>query len=285
MTIIRDLHTHTTASDGALAPADLVSAAADAGVGQLAVTDHDTTAGLEEAAAAARGRLQFVSGVEISVTWKKHLLHVVGLGIDPSSEPLARGLQDLQLRRRARAREISDRLARHGLAGAESGARQLAGGRGPGRTHFARWLVARGAAKNFQAAFKRWLKPGRPGYVATGWADLEAACDWIRTAGGVAVLAHPARYRLTRSRMTALLEEFRDAGGLGLEVVRAGADPSEIRHLSEWALRFDLSGSLGSDFHEPGRAWQRLGGLANLPARVRPVWHHLAAAASDQKDP
>jgi hypothetical protein len=284
MMVIRDLHTHSTASDGALAPADLVIAAAEAGVSQLAVTDHDTTAGLAEAATAAKGRLQLVNGVEISVTWRKHLLHLVGLGIDPASEPLTKGLQDLQLRRRARAREISERLARHGLAGAESGARQLAGGREPGRTHFARWLVAQGAAKHFQAAFKRWLKPGRPGHVPTRWADLADACEWIGAAGGVAVLAHPARYGLTRSRMTTLLEEFRSAGGRGLEVVRAGADPAEIRQLAEWAVRFDLAGSLGSDFHEPGRAWQRLGRLTNLPARVRPVWHHLEAASSGHWD-
>jgi predicted metal-dependent phosphoesterase TrpH len=283
--MLRDLHTHSTASDGTLAPAALVVAAADAGVGQLALTDHDTTSGLAEAAAAAQGRLQLVNGVEISVTWNKHLLHVVGLGIDPASEQLAKGLDDLQRRRRARAGEISDRLARHGLAGAGPGARELAGGREPGRTHFARWLVAQGAARNFQAAFTRWLKPGRPGHVATRWADLEAACGWIGAAGGVAVLAHPARYRLTRSRMTALLEAFRGAGGRGLEVVRAGADPAEIRQLGEWAVRFDLAGSAGSDFHEPGRAWQRLGRLANLPSRVRPVWHHLDAASSDQKDP
>lgn len=283
--MLRDLHTHSTASDGALAPAELVAAAADAGVGQLALTDHDTTSGLAEAAEAARGRLQLVSGVEISVTWKKHLLHIVGLGVDPASEELAMGLDNLQHQRRVRAREISDRLARHGLAEAEAGARRLAGGREPGRTHFARWLVAQGAAKNFQAAFKRWLKPGRPGHVSTQWAELEAACGWITAAGGIAVLAHPARYRLTRSRMTALLEAFRCAGGRGLEVVRAGADPAEIRQLGEWAVRFDLAGSAGSDFHEPGRAWQRLGGLANLPSRVRPVWHHLDAVSSDQKDP
>ena len=283
--MLRDLHTHSTASDGALAPADLVVAAADAGVGQLALTDHDTTAGLAEAAAAAEGRLQLVKGVEISVTWNKHVLHLVGLGIDPASAPLAKGLHDLQLRRRNRAREMAGRLEKHGLAGAGPGARRLAGGREPGRTHFARWLVAQGAAKHFQAAFKQWLKPGRPGHVATRWADLEAACEWIVGAGGVAVLAHPARYRLTRSRMTALLEEFRGAGGRGLEVVRAGADPAEIRQLAEWAMRFDLAGSAGTDFHEPGRAWQRLGRLANLPARVRPVWHHLDAASSDQKDP
>ncbi len=283
--MIRDLHTHSTASDGTLAPADLVAAAADAGVGQLALTDHDTTSGLAEASAAARGRLHLVPGVEISVTWNKHLLHVVGLGIDPSSAPLADGLDELQARRRTRARDMAAKLAKHGLPDAEAGAVRLAGGGVPGRTHFARWLVARGAAKNFQGAFRRWLKPGRPAHVATRWADLDAACGWIAAAGGIPVLAHPARYRLTRSRMTALLDAFRASGGQALEVVRAGADRAEVRQLAEWAMRFDLAGSLGSDFHEPGRAWQALGRLANLPGEVRPVWHQLDAASSGQKDP
>jgi len=277
---IRDLHTHSTASDGSLSPEALVEAAAEAGVEQLALTDHDTLDGLDAARRTAAGRLVLIPGVEISVTWKKHLLHVVGLDVDPGSVSLAAGLAGLREQRRTRAAEIGARLARHGIPGAEAGARQLAGGGLPGRTHFARWLVAEGKAKHFQAAFKRWLGQGRPGYVATQWAGLETACEWITGAGGVPVLAHPARYRLTRTRMASLLGEFGEAGGAGLEVVRAGADRAEISHLADLAVGFDLAGSVGSDFHEPGRAWQRLGRLAKLPSRVRPVWHHLGSGSS-----
>lgn len=258
-----------------------MEAAAAAGVEQLALTDHDTLDGLGAAQRAAGGRLTLIPGVEISVTWKKHLLHVVGLDVDPGSVSLAKGLAGLREQRRIRAAEIGARLERHGIPGAAAGARQLAGGGLPGRTHFARWLVAEGKAKHFQAAFKRWLGQGRPGYVATRWAGLGAACEWIVGAGGIPVLAHPARYRLTRTRMALLLAEFGASGGGGLEVVRAGADAAEIRHLADLAVSFDLAGSVGSDFHEPGRAWQRLGRLAKLPSRVRPVWHHLGSASSD----
>ena len=281
---VRDLHTHSTASDGSLAPEALVDAAAEAGVAHLALTDHDTLDGLDAARRAARGRLTLIPGVEISVTWNKHLLHVVGLNVNPESASLANGLAGLRTQRRIRAVEIGARLARHGIPGAEAGARQLAGGGLPGRTHFARWLVAEGQAKHFQAAFKRWLGQGRPAYVATRWAGLECACEWITQAGGIPVLAHPARYRLTRTRMAALLNEFREAGGGALEVVRAGADPAEVRHLAGLAVGWDLAGSVGSDFHEPGRAWQRLGRLAKLPSQVRPVWHHLGSASPDSSN-
>lgn len=278
--IRRDFHTHSIASDGVLTPAELISAAAREGVTELALTDHDTLAGLDEARTAAQtAGLTLIPGVEISVTWDKRLLHIVGLGVDADAPALVNGLANLQRTRAERGMTIARRLERHGLEGATDGVRELARGAEPTRTHFARWLVATGAAKTAQQAFRRWLAPGRPAYVGTTWAGLEEACDWIRGAGGVSVVAHPGRYKLTRVRMARLLDEFRAHGGQALEVVRAGADVREIDELADWARRFDLAGSVGSDFHEPGRSWQRLGRLAKLPTRVRPVWHQLDTAS------
>jgi predicted metal-dependent phosphoesterase TrpH len=274
--IRRDFHTHSIASDGVLTPAELIAAAAAEDVAELALTDHDTVAGLAAARQAAQAAgLSLIPGVEISVTWDKRLLHIVGLGVDAGAPGLADGLAALQRTRAHRGGAIARRLEQHGLVGAAEGVRQLSRGAEPTRTHFARWLVATGAARTGQQAFRRWLAPGRPGYVGTSWAGLEEACDWIRGAGGVPVVAHPGRYKLTRVRMARLLDEFRAHGGQALEVVRAGADPREIQDLADWARRFDLAGSVGSDFHEPGRSWQRLGRLAKLPTRVRPVWHQL----------
>lgn len=271
--VLRDLHTHSTASDGTLSPAAVVEAAAARGIRLLALTDHDTVAGLAEGAAAAkRHALDFVPGVEISVTWEGRQLHVLGLHVDPGCAALLRGLEAHREIRERRASEIDRKLERQGIAGAGEEARALAGAGMVTRSHFARVLLERGVVRSLDEAFKRFLKQGKPAWVGVQWAPLNEAIAWIRSAGGVAVLAHPLRYRLSGAWMRRLLLAFRAAGGTGIEVVAGQTCPSEIKLLAGYALRYGLSGSVGSDYHGPQNPWTRFGSAMVLPARVEPVW-------------
>jgi len=215
-----DLHAHSTASDGTLSPSRLMERAHAAGVEVMALTDHDTLEGLSEAAVATeRLGLGFVPGVEVSVSWQGITVHIVGLGVDPDSEVLQRGLAGLREYRDWRAEEIGRRLAKAGIPGAFEGARALSNGRLISRTHFARFLVDNGHAADVRAVFRKYLVNGRPGHVAGQWAELADAVRWIRLAGGQAVIAHPARYPLTRGKLRRLIGDFVTAGGEALEVV------------------------------------------------------------------
>lgn len=268
-----DLHTHSTASDGTLRPRELVARAAAQGVEMLALTDHDTVAGLDEAEEAAREYgLTLVPGVEVSVRWGGRTLHVIGLGVDRQSATLRAGLAGLLAQREERAGEIARRLEKAGWPGALEGARALAGGELVGRTHFARFLVQRGAAKDLRGVFKQFLVQGKPGHVAGEWVDLETAVGWIRAAGGDAVIAHPARYRLTRSTMTRLLEAFRACGGRGIEVISGSHSRDDEFTFARWAREQGLLASAGSDYHGPDSPWVELGRLPALPEGCRPIW-------------
>ncbi len=273
MTICYDLHSHSLASDGSLTPAALVQAARDAGVDVLALTDHDTTDGLEEAGRQADAAgLRLIPGVEISVSWRSITVHVLGLHIDPLDDALQAGLADLRVFRDWRAGEIGLRLERAGISGAYEGSCALSRGRIVSRTHFAHFLVAQGHARSVREVFKRFLIHGKPGYVAGQWASLETALDWIRSAGGLAVIAHPARYPLSGSKLRQLLGEFRELGGAGLEVVSGSHTRDDINVMAGYARTLDLLASCGSDFHGPENPWVQLGQLAELPAGCRPVW-------------
>lgn len=273
-----DLHTHSTASDGVLSPTALIDHAAGAGVEVLALTDHDTTDGLAEAQVAAERRgLCLIAGVEISVTWAARTIHVVGLRIDAGDRGLQRGLEGLLEFRHWRAEEIGRRLAKAGIEGAYAGAKALSQGRLVGRTHFARYLVQRRLAADERHVFKHFLVNGKPGHVSGEWASLESAVGWIRAAGGVAVIAHPARYRLSRTRLLRLLGEFRELGGIGLEVVSGSHSRDDCLCFAQHAREQRLLASAGSDFHGPqlalsGHPWIRLGGLPQLPAGCTPIW-------------
>jgi predicted metal-dependent phosphoesterase TrpH len=274
-----DLHLHSTCSDGLLAPADIVAHAAAQGVQLLALTDHDTVAGLEAAKAAA-GTLgvRFVAGVELSASWKGRTLHVLGLDIDPTAPALAAQIHVAAERRAVRARAIRDRLERAHAPGQAAYELALAM---PGlvtRTHFARALVALGAARDLGTAFERYLRQGRPGYAPADWAPLDAAVDAIRTAGGVAVLAHPLRYTLSAGQRRSLLTEFRTLGGTGIEVAVGGAHARHVELATGLALRAGLEGSCGSDCHDPALPWQTPGRLAKLSAAMTPVWHRWQAS-------
>jgi predicted metal-dependent phosphoesterase TrpH len=267
-----DLHTHSTCSDGVLAPEALVAVLAAAGIRLFALTDHDTVAGLAAAAAAARALgILAIPGIELSASWQGRGIHVVGLGIDPDAAALGAALADLARRRAARAEAIAARLERAGAPGRAMQA-ALAGEAVPTRTHMARALVALGAARDVGAAFKCWLAKGTPGYVATDWPTLEATVAVVNGAGGAAVLAHPLRYPLSAGQRRQLAAAFRSAGGAGLEVVTGGAPAHQLETATGLALRAGLQGSVGSDCHDPALPWQRPDRLAKLPAAVVPVW-------------
>jgi predicted metal-dependent phosphoesterase TrpH len=268
-----DLHAHSTASDGTLSPSELMTRAHAAGVEVMALTDHDTLEGLQEAADTAAGLgLGFVPGVEISVTWESVTVHIVGLGVDPADPTLQRGLASLREFRDWRAEEIGRRLAKHGVDGAFEGARERSNGRLISRTHFARFLVAEGHAKNVRDVFRHFLVSGKPGFVSGQWAGLGDALGWIRAAGGEAVIAHPARYRVTRSKLRRLIAEFAEHGGRALEVVSGSHSRDDYFTMAHHARDFGLAASAGSDYHGPEHPWIELGRLPELPPGCRAIW-------------
>ncbi len=271
---LHDLHTHSTASDGTLTPTELVTRAARVGIQVLALTDHDTLDGIAEAqAAAAELGLTLVPGVEISVTWGGRTLHILGLGLDPTEPTLNAGLLGVREYRDWRAKEIGLRLGAKGIPGAYAGALALAAdARFVGRTHFARFLVQQGYADTVRDVFKRYLVKGKPGHVTGDWASLEQALGWIRGAGGQAVIAHPARYSLTGTRMRHLIGEFRELGGVGIEVISGSHSRDETFVYAQRARDAALLASAGSDYHGPEHPYMELGRLPNLPAGCTPIW-------------
>jgi len=278
-----DLHSHSTASDGTLSPTELVRLAAESGVQVLALTDHDTTAGISEARQAAESAdISLVAGVEISVSWSGQTVHIVGLNLDTKNGRLQQGLQGLRDFRDERAREIGRRLEKAGVADAYADALALSNGILVSRTHFARMLVARGVVKDERAVFKRYLVQGKPGFVPGEWAALETAIDWIHSAGGEAVIAHPARYKMTRTKLRRLIGEFRELGGEAIEVVSGSHSRDDYANMAKHAEDFGLQASAGSDFHSPENPWISLGRLPQLPAGCRPIWRgwHAREGAS-----
>lgn len=272
-----DLHCHSTCSDGLLTPAALVARAAERGVNVLALTDHDETSGLDEAEEAARARgIALVTGVEISVTWAGHTLHVVGLCIRSDAPSLRTGLARLREGRSRRAERIAAGLDAIGIPGALEGARRYVGN--PelvSRTHFARFLVEQGHARDMQSVFRRYLGSGQPGHVTHQWATLEDAVAWIIDAGGIAVLAHPGRYKIDVRERDELLARFKALGGGGIEVASGAHTAAQLEYWAKHAQRHDLLASCGSDFHGPGESYRDLGALPAMPAGCTPVWQRF----------
>ncbi len=273
-----DLHCHSAASDGVLTPAAVVRRAAANGVQVLALTDHDELAGLAQAQAAADEHgVRLVPGVEISITWDGITIHIVGLGIDPRSDVLARGLAHVRASRARRAERIAAEFDRLGIPGALEGAYAFAGNPNLiGRAHFARFLVEQGVARDVKAVFGRFLVAGKPGYVPHEWAALADAVGWIRASGGRAVVAHPGRYRLSPERLREFFVEFIDAGGEGVEVVTGSHSRAQYAEYARLARELGLAASRGSDFHGPDESEIDLGRLPPLPPDLKPVWHDWA---------
>jgi hypothetical protein len=268
-----DLHAHSTASDGTLSPTELVRAATAGGIRTLALTDHDSVAGLKEAgAAAAEAGLCLIPGVELSVTWESRTIHVVGLNIVPDHPGLNQGMRRLQAVRFERAQEMDRRLTKKGIPGTLEIAVGLAGAGMVTRTHFARALVQLGQAATVRDVFDKFLTQGKPGHVPTVWAEMTAAVGWIIEAGGVAVLAHPQRYKMTGSWIGRLAGDFKAAGGEAIEVVSGNATSSDIQANAAIARRHGLLASVGSDYHGPEQSWLKLGRIPPLPAGLTPVW-------------
>jgi 3',5'-nucleoside bisphosphate phosphatase len=270
-----DLHCHSTISDGLLTPTLLVNRAAQRGVKTLALTDHDDVAGLDEARRAADAQnITFINGVEISVSWRGRVLHIIGLDIDPEYTPLKQGLAAIREGRTQRAQDIATELEKIGIMGSLEGAYAHVGERRLiGRTHFARFLVEQGYAKDLKTVFKKYLVKGKPGYAAHEWAPLSDAISWICGSGGRAVIAHPARYKLGKNVLDDLLHDFRNLGGEALEVITASHTAEQVQDFAQHAKNMNFLVSCGSDFHGPGESYYDLGQLPDFPAGCVPVWH------------
>jgi len=271
-----DLHTHSNCSDGSLSPAALIERAAAAGVQVLALTDHDTVAGLDEAQRTANEQgLRLVPGVEISAAWHSQAIHVLGLWIDPASPELRDLLHAQGELRRLRIAKICARLEKLGLPGTKLLAAVQSNPGLPTRAHLAAAMVAGGHVDTHDAAFRKYLSKGKAAHIAAEWPALETVVGWIRAAGGIASLAHPARYALSAGARRHLLADFTAAGGTSLEVVTGGNGDQHVDTCAALAVKYGLFGSVGSDFHSPQAAWNPLGRSLKLPDRVTPVWRNF----------
>ena len=274
-----DLHCHSVISDGTLTPEALAARAKANGVELWALTDHDETGGVERAAAAARAQgLHYLTGAEISVTFAGETVHIVGLGFDADNAALKEGLHRTRGGREQRAMEMAEGLARVGIKGAFEGALKFVGN--PeliSRTHFARFLVESGVCSETHEVFRKYLTEGKPGFVPHRWATLRDAVTWITQASGVAVIAHPGRYKFTANEEYALFTEFKAHGGQAVEVVTGSHTTQEYVKYAETAKEFGLAASRGSDFHSPDESRTDLGALPFLPGELTPVWDLLTS--------
>ncbi len=275
MSLVYDLHTHTTASDGELSPEALIIKAKENGIDVIAITDHDTAAGIPQAEAEADKRnIKLLAGIELSVSWMDKNFHIVGLNIDPDNAALKESLKNTRELREQRAIEIGKRLDKHGVSNTYHEARELAGIHTITRSHFARVLINQDFAKDTREVFKKYLVHNKPGFVKTEWIEMETGLKLIKKSGGVAILAHPMRYNITASWLRKFLVTFKEAGGEGIEVVTGSSNADEIKTTSTYARRFKLTGSAGSDFHGFDNTRIKLGQLAPMPKSVTPVWEN-----------
>jgi hypothetical protein len=279
---IVDFHCHSTASDGALSPQDVYSRACDNGVDKLALTDHDTIAGcvaLKQALDSGEltKRAQLISGIELSCVWNKRGIHIVGLGFDLDSEVMEAAVARQTEVRNRRAVIIGERLEKLGFAGCFEGAMALANGCQIGRPHFAQFMLQQGYVTTINQAFNKYLGAGKPGDVKSGWPTLDEAVGWIVQSGGVAVVAHPERYKLTRTKLCQLLQSFVDAGGQGIEMAGKAQHINTQRDIAKLCTQYQLMASVGSDFHNPEYRWNDLAQVPAIPAQLTPIWQHVNA--------
>ena len=272
-----DLHCHSIISDGTLTPEDLALRAHKNGVQLWSLTDHDVIGGQKRAQLAAQNLgMKYLGGVEISVSWMGQTIHIVGIGIDPENPTLIEGLRKTRDGRSARGKEIARQLEVIGIPGVYEGALTYAGN--PellSRTHFARYLVEKKVCQSIDEVFKNYLVEGKPGYIGHEWASLEESVQWITAAGGIAVIAHPGRYRLSDMQKHELYQAFKNAGGKGIEVITGSHTPSQYEEYAKIAQQYGFYASRGSDFHDPDESRIDLGQLPHLPSTLQPVWSLL----------
>lgn len=274
MTAQIDLHTHSNHSDGELSPKRLIELASRSGVGVLALTDHDSVAGIEEALSVAQANnITLIPGIEISTSWLGKEIHIVGLNIDYKAEHLTRKLQKQNEKRQQRAVEIASKLEKLGMDQVYQSVRDLAENAFIGRLHFAKYLTKQGHSKDFHAAFRHYLAAGRPAYVPAGWLEMEEAIELIKSVGGRAVIAHPLRYRLKNRELEQLVGQFKDMNGDGIEAITAYQLPQQLEQIIKYIKNYDLLASCGSDFHGPGTNRIQMGRLNALPDICRPIWY------------
>ena len=273
-TINADLHCHSVVSDGTLTPEELAQRAHANGVHLWALTDHDELGGQQRARAAAKDlKLDYLAGVEISVTWMGQTIHIVGLGIDEQHAGILEGLKQTREGRGDRAKLMAEQLLKAGIPGAYEGALHYAGNHELiSRTHFARFLVEQGVCRDTEQVFKNYLIEDKPGYVPHRWASLADAIAWIKAAGGVAVIAHPGRYKLNAMQMDELFKFFKEHGGLGIEVITGSHTPGQYHEYGKIAQQYGFLASRGSDFHDPSESHTDLGVLPLLPDHLKPIW-------------
>ena len=271
-----DLHNHSYFSDGVLSPSEVVRRASDAACDLFSLTDHDTTHGIVEAQLEAdKLDLNLVNGVEISAFWRNSAIHIVGLGIDINNDMLQTGLEFNQAIRMDRAKKIALGLWRSGIRDALEKAQKISGGHMITRTHFAQMIIHEGYCKDMKSVFRRFMTGKKPGSVRVEWKSFDEVINWIQSAGGKALIAHPFRYRMTNTKIKKMLNEFKEAGGDGFEVVNANSSDEEISLGDKWSENFDLLASIGSDFHGWPNQRVQIGNLADLPNNSRAIWSYL----------
>lgn len=272
-TCLFDLHSHTLCSDGALSPKALIELAKQQGVTHLAITDHDTVAGvLPGQKAGSELGVHVVAGVEISSRWRHCDIHIVGLGVNCDDASFLERLESQAERRLQRAQLICKRLDKPNCPPLWPKLMALTAGKPPGRPDIAALLIEQGRCKTHNEAFRKYLGAGKSGYVTTSWPDISESITWIKDAGGIAVLAHPAKYKLTRTKLCELLADFSEAGGQAMEVACTGLDPNKTGQLARLANDYGLLASQGSDFHSPNMPWVKLGKMPPMPKQCRPIW-------------
>jgi len=268
-----DLHCHSNQSDGALSPDDLVSRAAEHGVELLSLTDHDTISGQQEAMVAAKKLgVHMVSGIELSCVWRNMTIHILGFNFDLANGVMAAAQEKQSKARLQRARLISDRLLKKGLPDLFESAVSLSSSGIPGRPHFAQIMLDAGIVSSHAEAFKKYLGAGKVGDVKSVWPELSEVLHWICASEGDAVIAHPRKYTMSLTKLRDMIEEFKEFGGKGIEVITSGQKQGEIGMLSDLCQRYELLGSAGSDFHTPKYPWAELGRIPSLPKSVEPIW-------------
>ncbi|MBT5388480.1 MAG: PHP domain-containing protein [Porticoccaceae bacterium] len=270
-----DLHCHTNVSDGALPPQELVDLAVERNIDVLSITDHDSLAAYSSIVNPS-AKLRIIPGIEFSTYWKKSGVHIVGLDLDLSNSTLLDAVAQQSAARELRAEKIAQKLAHLGFDNCLEGAKSYTSGGQVGRPHFAQHLVAIGAVANIQQAFKRYLGAGKPGDIKEQWAEMATVVEWIRGAGGIAVLAHPTKYKMTGTKLSALIRDFSEVGGEAMEVISGLQIPSLTRDMANLARKNGLLASCGSDFHSPDQPWAALGMVAQLPDSCTPIWSRWA---------